>query len=170
MTRRRGGAGRARCGGAGRPGDPSEARLKSDALLAADFALKLDRPVVVEGFSLGSGLATHVGANRPVAGVILVAPYDRLCRLMASRSWLPACLLPFVQKWHSIEDGKRIDAPLLVLHGTEDGLIPPKRGEAFASLATTRRVLVEGADHTNTSTLPMARETIDRFINDATGD
>ena len=43
-------------GGAGRPGVPSEVVLKEDALLAADYALGLEKPVFVHGFSMGSGL------------------------------------------------------------------------------------------------------------------
>ena len=50
-------------GGAGLPGRPSETTLKSDALVIADYALSFGRPVVVQGFSMGSGLAVHVAAN-----------------------------------------------------------------------------------------------------------
>lgn len=136
-------------GGAGRPGQQSEAVLKSDALIAADYALAKSKPTVVQGYSLGSGLATHVAAERRVDGVVLVAPYDRLCRLLSKRSYLPACYLPFVQKWKSIDAARRVDVPIHVLHGSQDALIPPAMSEAFAALPNVTRQVIEGAGHTD---------------------
>ena len=62
-------------------GRPSEAALKADALAAYDaLAAKLgpDVRIAVMGRSLGTALAAHVAANRAVAGVILVTPYESL--------------------------------------------------------------------------------------------
>ena len=147
-------------GGAGRPGRPSETVLKEDALVAADYALGLGRPVVVQGYSLGTGLATYVAAERPVQAVILTAPYDQLCRLMAARSWLPACVMPFVQKWRSLEQAERIDVPITVLHGSEDELIPPSYSAAFAKLPTAERQIVEGAGHADIGDFPAHTEAV----------
>ncbi len=136
-------------GGAGRPGVQNEAVLKSDALIAADYALSLLKPTVVQGYSLGSGLATYVASLRPMDGVVLVAPYDRLCRLLSARSYLPACLLPFVQKWKSIDAARRVDVPIHVLHGSQDALIPARYSEVFSTLPNVTRYLIEGAGHTD---------------------
>ncbi|MEM9583567.1 MAG: hypothetical protein AAGA08_10670 [Pseudomonadota bacterium] len=136
-------------GGAGRPGVQSEAVLKSDALVAADYALSKSKPVVAQGYSLGSGLATYVAARRLLDGVVLVAPYDRLCRLLSQRSFLPACYLPFVQKWTSIDEARRITVPIHVLHGSDDNLIPPRYSVAFSALPNVTRRLIDGAGHTD---------------------
>ncbi len=136
-------------GGAGRPGQQSETVLKSDASIAADYALSKAKPVVVQGYSLGSGLATHVASLRPIAGVVLVAPYDRLCKLLSRRGYLPACALPFVQKWKSIDAARLVDVPIHVLHGSEDALIPPSYSAAFDQLPTVTRRLIDGAGHTD---------------------
>ena len=152
-------------GGAGRPGRPSEEVLKEDALLAADYALGLDKPVLVHGFSMGSGLAMHVGANRDVAGLVLEAPYSKMCRLMAARSLLPACVIPFVQKWDNLALAPQVKAPVLILHGSADVLIPPSQSVDLASgLREAQRVIVEGAEHTNTGTDPRARRIISEFF------
>lgn len=150
-------------GGAGRPGTPSEKRLKSDALQAADYALALDKPVIIQGFSLGTGLATYVAARREVAGVILTAPYDRLCRLMATSARLPACWMP-VQRWNSLADAKAITKPILVLHGSEDTAIAPNYSEGFVSVPDVRRVLIDGAAHNNISNFPAFDVEIEGFI------
>lgn len=127
----------------------SEAVLKSDALVAADYGLKIGRPTVAHGYSLGSGLATYVASERPLAGVVLVAPYDRLCNLLTARSYLPACILPFVQKWRSIDAARQVSVPITVLHGTDDALIPPSYSEAFSTLPNVTRRLIAGAGHTD---------------------
>lgn len=152
-------------GGAGRPGTPSEDRLKADALLAADYASKLGKPLIVQGFSLGTGLATYVAGRRDVAGVVLSAPYDRLCRLMSVASKLPACFLP-VQRWDSLSEARAITAPILVLHGTEDSLIPPSYSEAFAEIS--RRVLVDGAAHNDIGQFAITNREIEDFVTNRT--
>ncbi len=151
-------------GGGGRPGVPSEARLKADALIAADYALGLGKPLIVQGYSLGTGLATHVAARRPAERVVLTAPYDRLCRLMAAKAWLPACHLPFVQRWNSYQDASALSAPVLVLHGTEDPLIPPEFSAAFEGLPTVSRELIDGASHADLSLFPAYVSAIEAFL------
>lgn len=136
-------------GGAGRPGVQSEAVLKADALIAADYALRREQPVVAHGYSLGTGLATYVAQQKPLIGVVLVAPYDRLCKLLSARSYLPACILPFVQKWRSIDAARDVSVPIHVLHGGQDQLIPPSYSEGFAALPNVTRSIVDGADHTD---------------------
>ncbi len=151
-------------GGGGRPGVASEAALKRDALVAADYARGLGMPLIVQGFSVGTGLATHVAARREVDAVILTAPYDRLCRLMAAQSRSPACLLPWVQKWNSLKDARAITAPTLVLHGAEDVLIPPAYSEPFGGLAHVERVLIDGAAHNDISAFPAYHAAIAAFL------
>lgn len=151
-------------GGGGRPGQPSEAIMKSDALTAADYALNTQKPIIVQGFSLGTGLATYVAANRAVDRVILTAPYERLCKLMAARSWLPACLLPFVQKWHSFDEAGLSAAPILVLHGSRDTLIPNQFSEAFATLPGAQRIVISGAGHNDLTSFPEYHASLDAFV------
>ena len=136
-------------GGAGRPGTQSEAVLKSDALIAADYALGKGKPLIAHGYSLGSGLATYVASRRTLAGVVLVAPYDQLCRLLSAKSFLPTCVLPFVQKWKSIDLAKTVNTPIRVLHGGADTLILPDYSAAFADLPHAERQIIDGAGHTD---------------------
>lgn len=123
-------------GGGGLPGTPSEEALKADALAAFDAISNLidaPGPLVIQGYSLGTGLALHVAARRDVDGVILAAPYAKLCRLMAEASFLPACLLPGVQTWDNIADAPDVSAPVLILHGEADRLIPIAEAEELVT-------------------------------------
>ncbi len=151
-------------GGAGRSGKPSETALKEDALAAADYASRPGKPLIVQGYSLGTGLATHVAALREVDRVILTAPYDRLCRLMSERSYLPACQMPFVQTWRSLEDAAKIDAPILILHGSNDEVVPPRYSEVFAALPNVQRRIINDASHNDIGSFKEYREAIERFL------
>lgn len=150
-------------GGGGRPGTPSETILKRDALTVADYALTKSKPVIVQGFSLGTGLALHVSARRSVERVVLTAPYDRLCRVMAARTGLPVCLLPFVQKWPAFEDFENVTVPRLVLHGAADDLIPPARSAAFVGPNITR-LIIPDAGHNDIGSYPAYGAAIDAFL------
>ncbi|MCG6901775.1 MAG: alpha/beta hydrolase [Rhodobacter sp.] len=158
-------------GGGGVPGQPSETLLKSDALaLFEAYPGWLDSPgpVVVQGYSLGTGLALHVAARRKVDGVILSAPYARLCRLMAKAAWLPACVMPGVQKWNSARDAAGVKAPVLALHGTADALVPVSEGRrlvaALPSALQVTAVEIDGAGHSDLIGFPGYLAEIDRFI------
>lgn len=159
-------------GGGGTQGTPSEARLKADALALRDALPELlghpPGAVVLHGYSLGTGLALHVAARRAVDGVILTAPYTRLCRLMAAASYLPACLLP-VQRWESVSDAPAVTAPVLVLHGSDDRLIPPAMGAALtdallAGGTEAAFLSVPGAGHSDLMDFPAYLQAIDGFV------
>jgi fermentation-respiration switch protein FrsA (DUF1100 family) len=157
-------------GGGGIPGHVSEARLKSQALDAYDWlATRHDGPIYVHGYSLGTGLALHVAANRDVDGTILDAPYARMCDLMTRASWLPACYLPGVQRWNSLAYADQIDAPVLVLHGTGDDLIPIYDGQRLVDHLedagqNVQFVLLIGANHHNTALNPYYAAHINDFL------
>lgn len=157
-------------GGGGVPGKPTEAGLKADALQAYDWlSARHDGPIVVHGFSLGTGLAVHVAARRPVAAIVLDAPYARLCRLMTRASWLPACIMPGVQKWKSDTDVAALDAPVLIQHGTADQLIPMENGRQLEALMRDAGLdvqfhAIENATHNNLAGQPGYRGRIDDFL------
>jgi hypothetical protein len=101
--------------------------FKEDALVIFDAIPELAPeagPVHVLGYSLGSGIALHVAAHRPVASVLLEAPYARLCDLMTKRSWAPACLIPWVPRWDSLALAPEVEAPVYIVHGIHDEFMP----------------------------------------------
>ena len=160
-------------GGGGIEGTPSERQLKRDAdavmdalpgLIPADAG-----PVIVQGYSLGTGLALHVGARPEVSGILLVAPYARLCELMARAAYVPACWLPGVQKWPSIDVLDGIRVPVRILHGDKDRLIPPEQsfrlGEAIAAQgARVTRLEIPDGGHNDLLRRPKYLPAIDRFV------
>ena len=121
----------------GSGGSPAADDLLADALRFYDHVV--GRPdvdaetIVVRGTSLGTGLATHVAHERPVAGVVLLAPYDRLENVAAGHyPWLPVRVL-MRNDIDSLARAPEISVPLLLAHGEADEVIPVEHGRALAA-------------------------------------
>jgi uncharacterized protein len=136
----------------GNPGKPSEdgvyadARATLDALGDALGDAAGPGPVVLWGESLGTGVATKMANERRVAGVILQSPYtsvaDRAGEMMW---WLPARAL-VTERFDSIGRIAAIQAPLLIVHGARDSLIPIGHGRALFAAARAPKTFVELPD------------------------
>ncbi|WP_421981616.1 alpha/beta hydrolase [Roseibium sp.] len=137
-------------GYAGSEGSPSETAIISDALEHFDRAAAAGTPIIVHGESLGSGVATAVAAERPDAGLlVLEAPYTALVDMAAaSYPWLPVGFLMKDQMKTRERIGK-VEAPALIIHGTEDAIIPVEHGEQVFQYASEPKELLifEGAGH-----------------------
>jgi pimeloyl-ACP methyl ester carboxylesterase len=134
-------------------GTPGEAALISDALAIYDALTRREdidpRRVVVFGRSLGTAIAAHLAAERPIAGAILVSPYDNLAAVGKEHyPWLPVSLL-LRHRFDALADAKRNRMPLLAIVGGSDSIIPTERSRAlFDAWAGPKSWHVEaGANH-----------------------
>lgn len=134
--------------GAGdQPGAPSEAALIADAVALYDALPTLfpDRsgPPVIYGVSLGAALAVQLAARRPASALVLEAPFTRLCDA-AEHAYpvLPACLVMWDEHWDSLATIGEVRAPVLVLHGTADRVIPVDQGQRLHAAAPEPKELI----------------------------
>lgn len=141
------------------PGLPSEASAREDARAAWDWLATRhpDRPRYLFGHSLGGAiaidLATEVNDER---GTIVEGSFTRIADVVRSFRWGWLPVAPLITQPFASEDKiARIGSPLLVVHGSEDRLIPPALGQQlYAAAATPKRwELVEGGSHHNTMSL-----------------
>jgi fermentation-respiration switch protein FrsA (DUF1100 family) len=126
-------------GYAGNPGLPCEDGLFADGEAALDFLADAGidpAEIVVWGESLGSGVAVYLAARHKVAAVILEAPYTSVAAA-AQRHYpfVPAALL-VRDRFDSLSRVGRVTAPLLVLHGERDMVVPARHGRALLAAAT----------------------------------
>jgi uncharacterized protein len=135
----------------GSSGRPSESGLLADAGAAYAFALArypADR-IVLWGESLGTGVAVALAADKPVARVILESPFTSAVDIAARRYWfVPVRWLMKDQFRSDLRVGK-VAAPVLVLHGERDAVVPIALGERLYALinAPKRFVRFPGAGH-----------------------
>ena len=156
----------------GNPGRPSEAGFLLDARAHLDWVAAAwgETAPVVCGESIGSGVAVAVAAERPVRALVLDAPYTSVADLAAAMyRWLPARRL-LRHHFDSLSRLPAVRAPLLVLHGDADGVIPPEHGRRVAAAAGGRAefVLLRGAGHPALMDDPAGRgmDAVERFLAD----
>jgi fermentation-respiration switch protein FrsA (DUF1100 family) len=132
-------------------GQPTEAGLYRDAEAAWGWLAaqpEIDRSrIAVYGRSLGAALALHVAVTRRVRAVVLHAPFTSARELADRHYWyLPRRILRL--ELDNLDRARRLRAPLLVIHGTADGIVPFAMGQAVAEAGHARElVAVRGAGH-----------------------
>lgn len=109
-------------------GRPSAAALRADALVAFDAAAeRLGIPperMFVVGRSLGSHMAAHVAANREVAGLVLVTPFDSVENVAARRYAIFPVRLMIRHRFDTLAETADITAQTLVLRVDGDYVVP----------------------------------------------
>jgi fermentation-respiration switch protein FrsA (DUF1100 family) len=143
-------------GYAGSSGEPTEAGLLLDASAAYDFARSrhLDAKLVVWGESLGSGVAVALAADKAVERVVLEAPFLSAADIgAAAYPYVPVRWLMKDQFRSDLRIG-RVKAPVLILHGDHDTVVPIESGERLYALITApkRFVRFPGGGHEDLGT------------------
>jgi len=134
-------------------GAPGERALTADALsiydaVAARDGIDRDR-IVAFGRSLGTALAAHVAAERPVAGAVLVSPFDSLVAIGSHHyPWLPVSLL-LRHRFDALADAVHSRVPMHAIVAGSDTIIPVERSRALydAWAGPKSWQVVPGTDH-----------------------
>lgn len=145
-------------------GRPSEAALLADALTIHDALTARLRPArtYAIGVSLGSGVAAWLSKERPLAGALLITPFDSI-EAVAKQSyfWVPVGLL-LRHRFPSIEFMAGNDTPVAVIAAEQDSVVRPERTEALVEALPNmvfHRVLA-GAAHNTLYQLPAYAEAL----------
>ena len=114
-------------------GQASGEALVADAPLVYDAALETVKPVrvIAVGFSIGTGVAAQLSAQRKVDGLILVTPFDSLRALAQSMyPWLPigAFFSHEIDAAAPLKDSKR---PVAIIAAKRDEIVPAERTAAL---------------------------------------
>jgi uncharacterized protein len=128
----------------GSSGRPSEAGLLRDAEATYGFATARYPAgrLVPYGESLGSGVAVALAAEHKVGKVILEAPFTSAVDIgAAAYPFLPVRLLMH-DTFRSDERIGKVTAPVLVLHGERDTVVPIRYGERLYGMITAPKKFV----------------------------
>ena len=134
----------------GSTGKPTEEGLINDARAAYAFAAERHpAPISVWGESLGSGVAVALAAEKPVARVVLDAPFTSTLDVARANYWyLPVSLL-MKDQFRSDQRIARVKAPVLIMHGEVDQIIPISYGERLFAMIPGEKQFIRfrGAYH-----------------------
>jgi hypothetical protein len=138
---------------------PSEETALQDAQAAFDELLRRQpdpRRRFVYGYSLGGALAIALAAEHDgLAGVVVESSFTSITDLVraARWGWVPFLGVAVTQEFDSLARIGRVNEPLLLVHGTADGVIPHTMSDELLAAATgvqaelKRLVKIEGANH-----------------------
>lgn len=137
-------------------GSPTEEGIYRDGLAAFDYASKLPdvdpARMIIFGTSLGSAVAVEVATQRSATALVLETPFT-------SAKDMAGALYPFLpakylvrSRFDSEQKIRSIRTPVLIIHGTEDSIVPIELGKQLFDAANQPKEFYEipGADHNNT--------------------
>jgi hypothetical protein len=121
----------------GSTGKPTEDGVIRDAIAAYDYArARFDAErIVLFGESLGTAVATALAAGREIGALILDAPFTSAADVGAAAYPFAPVRWLMKDQWRSAERIGSVTAPILVLHGERDRIVPIAFGERLFALA-----------------------------------
>lgn len=148
-------------------GTPRQADLFGDAVAVFDHVRARHRgPIAVVGRSLGSGVASYLASQRPVARLALITPFDSMAALASTHyPWLPVRRL-LRERYESTRHLARYHGPILVIRAGRDTVVPAARTARLVQSLSTRPtvVVLPGADHDTLDGDPGYREALVGFL------
>jgi len=147
----------------GSTGTPTEQGLIEDARAAYAFAAeRYPGRIALWGESLGTGVAVALAIEKPVAHVILDAPYSSTVDVAADLYWFLPVRLLMKDQFRSDLRIKNVQAPVLILHGDGDDIIPMRYGERLLALVPGEKRMVRfaGGYHVDLDRLGAADEAL----------
>lgn len=130
----------------GNAGSPSEAGMIAAGRAALAFLDAGGVPssrLVLYGESIGSGIATRLATEHAIAGLILESPYTSVLDIARRTVWgrfLPVRLL-LRDRFEQLSLIKDVHAPLLIMQGKRDVIVPPDMGQTLFMAANEPKVM-----------------------------
>lgn len=130
-------------------GSPSEDKAYAAIDAAYNFLLEEKRVdpkrIILQGRSLGGGVAVDLGSRKPVAGLILESTFVTAFRVVTRYP-----IMPF-DKFENIKKIDKVACPVLIIHGTSDTTIPVHHGRSLfeAAKEPKQALWIEGGGHNN---------------------
>ena len=129
----------------GNPGSPSEEGLYQDGRAAIAFLSQkgiVADDIVIVGNSIGSGVATQVAFEIGPKALVLISPFASLRQLVGEKvRWFPTGML-LRHRYENAEKIGAVEAPVLLLHGDADTLIPHAHSTRLAQVHQDAKLVI----------------------------
>ena len=138
-------------------GNPTEEGVYEDGLATLNHAIsKLgfeESKIYILGRSIGTTVAINTAQSRSISGLILVTPLTSGAD-QAKAMGLNSVSSIAGKSFNNMNKTQNIICPTLVIHGTNDRVIPIHMGESIYDQIKTEKqfVRIRGANHNNLST------------------
>lgn len=129
-------------GSSGSSGRPEEMVLLEDA--ATLVSAETGNPIVLYGESLGTAVAIRLAASGLGDALVLEAPFTSVTELVQSQFPDEALDHLLTQRWESLASVPYVRQPLLVIHGTDDQIVPIHMGRRiFDQAGSPKKTFLE---------------------------
>lgn len=128
------------------PGAPSEEGVYADARGVLDAIAVPKEKLVLVGRSLGTGVAVEMAAAGFGAALVLISPFTSIPEV-AARFLGPIAAVAITDRFDSASKIARVKIPIVVLHGTNDEIVPFALGKRLAEMAGATFFPIPGRGH-----------------------
>ena len=143
----------------GNAGAPTQSGLEADARAARAYLAR--RPdvdaarLVYFGESLGAAVAVGLATEHPPAALVLRSQFTSMADVGAVHYPILPVRLLLRDRYDSIGRIRRITAPLLVIAGSRDSIVPLDQSRRLYEAAAEPKTLmvIDGADHNDAALL-----------------
>lgn len=160
---------------------PSEAQIYEDIEIVWNYLLDQRQinteNILVYGHSLGGAIAIELATRYPqMAGLIIKSSFTSIENIVNYKGgvykFFPVKLL-LNQKFDSISKLRKLDIPILLIHGTEDILVPTYMSQELFAVTPVKikdLYIVPGASHNNITAIAGDKylNKINEFVNKLT--
>ncbi len=129
----------------GNPGKPSEQGLYADARAYLDWLEAKGIPgsqIVLYGESLGTGVAVQMATEREIGALVLEAPYSATSDVAQSVYFFMPVKLLMKDQYRSVDKIGQVTAPVLIVHGALDRMIPIAFGRMLFEQANEPKTFI----------------------------
>ena len=131
-------------------GEPSEESITATFIAAYDLLVAREdvdpSRIVLFGRSMGGGAINALAAQRPSAAMILQSTYTDVPSL-TSRMFVPSFLV--LDRFDNRSVVEDYAGPILIMHGTEDEVVPYEHGVELHRVAQNANLLTYDCGHNN---------------------
>ena len=125
--------------------------------------------IIVYGYSFGTAFASALSEVRQPDGLVLTAPFSALDKLVSEKP-VPFAKFVLKDRYRSVDYLKKYKAPLLIVHGKKDKLIPYHHSKILFDNALSQEKqikLLDNETHTsvffNQKSVPFVLEFLKNF-------
>lgn len=150
-------------------GKLSEKNMHNDVAYVYD-KLKKEYPenkIIIHGRSLGTGLAAKLASKNQPKALFLETPYYNIMDM--AKRMVPFLPVDLLLKYHfkSNEFVKNVTAPIYILHGTADNVVPYASGKKLYDSISEKATMLtfENGTHSNLATFEKYQKFLEDVLN-----
>ncbi len=150
-------------------GKMSEELLYQQALQLYKLARVNYQPnsIIIYGKSIGTGIASQLASIRDCKRLILETPYYSLVSLVNTILWMYPVKRMIHYQLPTYEYISKVTAPIIIFHGTDDGVIPLSNANKLKSKLKPldEFIVIENGKHNNLNSFPIMQQKLDSLLN-----